>query len=131
MDFDNKTVYILDSYGLIYRCYYAFISRPMINSKGQNVSATFGFFKSLAQIFKHYKPNYLIAALDSKTPTFRHKMYTEYKATRDKTPEDLFAQIDVIEEFLKVLNVPTIRLDGYEADDLIATYTDKALAKGM
>ena len=130
MDFDNKTVYILDSYGLIYRCYYAFISRPMINSKGQNVSATFGFFKSLAQIFKHYKPNYLIAALDSKTPTFRHKMYTEYKATRDKTPEDLFAQIDVIEEFLKVLNVPTIRLDGYEADDLIATFVKKCNEQG-
>lgn len=130
MTFDGNTVYILDSYGLIYRCYYAFIRNPLMNKKGENVSAVYGFFNSLSQFFAHYRPGYLIAALDSKTPTFRHKMYTEYKANRDKTPEDLFEQIDRIEELLSVLRIPVIRCDGYEADDVIATFAQKCLEKG-
>ncbi|MBQ0004122.1 MAG: DNA polymerase I [Treponema sp.] len=120
-NFDEKTIYILDSYGLIYRCYFAFISRPLTNSKGENVSALFGFFRNLHSILAHYKPEYIACAMDSKTPTFRHEMYKDYKATRPKTPEDLHAQIPWICDVLKALGIPVLQCDGYEADDIIAT----------
>lgn len=127
---DDKTVYILDSYGLIFRCYFAFISRPLTNSKGENISALFGFFRNLHYIIQHYKPNYIVAAMDSKTKTFRHEMYPAYKATRNKTPEDLHAQIPWIIEILKTLGVPVLQCDGYEADDIIATVAKKCEEQG-
>lgn len=118
---DDNTVFILDSYGLIFREYYAFFSRPLTDSKGQNVSAIFGFFRNLSIIFKTYKPKYFVAAMDSRTPTFRHQMYDKYKATRAKTPEDLKAQFPIIEECLKTLGIKPLRVDGFEADDVVAT----------
>lgn len=128
--FNDDTIYILDSYGLIYRCYFAFISRPLTDSKGRNISALFGFFRNLLSLIEHYKPKTLIAALDSKSKTFRHEMYAEYKATRPKTPEDLHAQIPWIEEVLEALGVPSLRVEGYEADDVIATVTRQAVEQG-
>lgn len=128
--FDGKTVYILDSYGLIFRCYFAFISRPLTNRRGENVSALFGFFRNLHYVFQHYKPGYLIAAMDSKTKTFRHQMYEQYKATRAKTPDDLHAQIPWICDVLAALGVPVLRCDGYEADDIIATVAKKCAMSG-
>ncbi len=122
--FDNA-LYVIDSYGLIYRAYYAFINRPLTNKAGQNVSALFGFFRNLKAVLDHYKPKYLVAAFDSRTPTFRHQLYAEYKATRQKTPEDLHAQVPMIEEVLKALGIPVLRCDGFEADDVIATLSDK------
>lgn len=118
---DKDTVYILDSYGLIYRCYFAFISRPLTNANGENVSALFGFFRNLHSILQHYKPSYIACAMDSKTPTFRHELYPKYKANRPPTPEDLHAQIPWINDVLKALGIPTLQCDGYEADDIIAT----------
>lgn len=128
-DKDN-TVYILDSYGLIFRAYFAFISRPLTNSKGQNISSLFGFFRNLHWILEHYKPSYLFAAMDSKTKTFRHEMYNEYKATRNKTPDDLHAQIPWIEDILQTLGIPVLQCDGYEADDIIATVAKKCSEQG-
>ena len=126
----NKTVYILDSYGLIYRCYFAFISRPLTNSEGKNISALFGFFRNLHYIFKHYKPKYIFAAMDSTTKTFRHEKYPEYKATRNKTPDELHAQIPWIQEILKAAQIPVLQCDGYEADDIIATVAKKCAKEG-
>ena len=128
--FNDDTIYIIDSYGLIYRCYFAFISRPLTDSNGRNISALFGFFRNLRAMIEHYKPKTLIAALDSKGKTFRHEMYSDYKATRPKTPEDLHAQIPWIEETLEALGVPSLRVEGYEADDVIATVTRKAVEQG-
>ena len=117
----DDTLYVLDSYGLIYRAYYAFINRPLTNSRGENVSAVFGFFRNLKAVLDHYHPRFMAAAFDSRTPTFRHKRYPEYKATRQKTPEDLHAQVPVIESILVELGIPVLRCDGFEADDIIAT----------
>lgn len=127
---ENDTLYILDSYGLIYRAYYAFINRPLINKDGRNISAVFGFFRYLHRILKDYKPQFIIAAMDSRTPTFRHKLFDQYKATRQKTPEDLHAQIPVIEEILTALGIPILRCDGYEADDIIATLAAECAENG-
>lgn len=129
-DFDSNTVYILDSYGLIYRCYFAFISRPLTNASGENVSALFGFFRNFHYILKHYAPKHIFAAMDSKTKTFRHEMYEQYKATRNKTPEDLHAQIPWIEDVLSALGIPVLQCDGYEADDVIATVAKKCAENG-
>lgn len=130
MNKKDDTVYILDSYGLIYRCYFAFISRPLTNSKGENVSALFGFFRNLHSILEHYKPSYIIAAMDSKTPTFRHKIFDQYKANRPKTPEDLHAQIPWICDVLGAMGIPTLQCDGYEADDIIATVASQCEKAG-
>ena len=123
---EKDTIFVLDAYGLIYRSYFAFISKPLTNSRGENVSALFGFFKSLHIILNEYKPKLFAVALDSKTPTFRHKMYPEYKATRNKTPDDLYTQIDKIEEILAAMKLPMIRQDGFEADDIIASVSARA-----
>ena len=129
-EFNDKTVYILDSYGLIFRCYFAFISRPLTNQRGENVSALFGFFRNFHYILQHYKPGCIVAAMDSKTKTFRHEMYDLYKANRPKTPEDLHAQVPWICEILEALGIPVLQCDGYEADDIIATVSRKCRESG-
>ncbi len=117
----EKPLYILDSYALIYRSYFAFISRPLVNEKGENVSAIYGYFRNLLNILSKQNGEYIVAAFDPKTPTFRHKMYDQYKATRDKAPEDLHAQVPMIHEILSTLGIKTLVHDDYEADDIIAT----------
>ncbi len=114
-------LYLLDGYSLIYRSYFAFIRNPLRNPEGRNSSAVFGFFNSLLNLLKNRKPPYFAIILDSRTPTFRHTLYPEYKATRQKTPEDLHVQVPVIEELATRLGIPTLRVDGVEADDLMAT----------
>ena len=123
----KKTIYILDAYAFIYRSYYAFQNKPLLNSKGFNVSSIFGFFKSLHSLIKTYQPSYFVVALDSKVPTFRHEMYAEYKANRRKTPEDLHAQIPIIIDILKDIGFATCYFDKFEADDIIASITKKAV----
>jgi len=121
----KETLYILDAYGLIYRSYFAFISRPLTNPDGKNVSALYGFFRTLHALFKEYNPHLFIPAFDSRTPTFRHEFYPEYKANRQKTPEDLHAQVPLIEEILTSLGLSLVRQDGFEADDIIATVAER------
>ncbi|MBR1913179.1 MAG: DNA polymerase I [Treponema sp.] len=127
----KKTVYILDSYGLIYRAYFALVNHPLTNGKGQNISAVVIFFRNLKALLSKYNPQFLAAAFDSRTPTFRHEMYAEYKATRQKTPEDLHAQVPIIESILTAMNIPVLRVDGFEADDIIATVAEKCKKEGF
>ena len=136
-------LYLIDAYGLIYRSYFAFLTRPLKNSKGENVSALFGFSKTLVTLINDgapvisadggitiQKPHCLAAAFDSRVPTFRHKMYPEYKATRQKTPDDLHTQVPLVEEVLAALGIPSIHADGFEADDIIATLANQCKAEG-
>lgn len=117
----KPALYLLDVYAIIYRSYFAFINRPLRNSSGENVSAVYGFFKFLFALFDQRKPEAFAAVFDSKGKTIRHQMYEAYKATRQKTPEDLIAQVPLVEEILQALGVPMLRKEGYEADDVIAT----------
>ncbi|MCK4515715.1 MAG: DNA polymerase I, partial [Spirochaetaceae bacterium] len=126
----QDALYLLDGYSLIYRSYFAFIRRPMFNPKGKNSSAIFGFFRSLLLLLGDRKPTHFAVALDSTTPTFRHEKYPPYKATREKTPQDLRDEIPVIEEILKAFGVPMIRVNGYEADDVMATLALQSKAEG-
>jgi DNA polymerase-1 len=125
-----EPIFLLDAYGVIYRSYFAFISKPLRNPRGENISAVFGFYRSLFQLWDQYKPSAFAAVFDSNGPTFRHGMYEPYKANRQKTPEDLHAQIPMVEEILGLLGVPMLRADGYEADDIIATIANRCRIEG-
>ena len=122
----TKKLFIVDGYSLIYRSYYAFLTRPLTDNEGKNVSAYFGFFNTLFSLFKNYKFDYFVVALDSHAPTFRSVMYPEYKANRQAAPEDLHAQVPRIVATLEKMNIPFIAQDGFEADDLIATLAKNA-----
>ncbi|MGO8693122.1 MAG: DNA polymerase I [Rectinemataceae bacterium] len=126
----KRPLYLLDSYAIIYRSYFALMNRPLRNSAGANVSAAFGFFRFLFALFDERNPGAFAAVFDSRTKTFRHDMYPEYKATRQKTPEDLHAQIPLVEEVLGALNVSMLRAEGWEADDLIAAAATRCRAEG-
>ncbi|MDR3131466.1 MAG: DNA polymerase I [Treponema sp.] len=139
---ENSALYLIDAYGLIYRSYFAFLSRPLRNAEGRNISALFGFARTLVNLLDEgapacgdaagslQKPRYLAAVFDSRTPTFRHKKYPEYKATRQKAPEDLHSQVPLVEETLHALGVPVLRAEGYEADDIIATLVGRCREEG-
>ena len=124
----NKRVFIVDGYGQIYRSYFAFITNPLKDKNGNNVSAVFGFFNIIMMLIRQYNPDYLIVAMDSKGKTFRHQMYDQYKANRDKTPEDLHSQIPVIEHILDEMRIPHYAQVGMEADDIVATICKSAKA---
>jgi DNA polymerase-1 len=127
----GKTLYLVDGSAIFYRAHFAFIRNPLINSKGENTSATFGFINSILKIIKDENPDYLAVIFDSKAPTFRHKMYPEYKSTRAKMPDELVLQLPRIRQATEALNLPTMELEGYEADDIIGTLAKKAEKRGM
>lgn len=116
-----QTVYLIDGSAVFYRAYFAMIRNPLINSKGENTSATFGFINSLLKLIRDEKPDHIAVVYDSKPPTFRHEMYPEYKANRDAMPDDLVSQLPRIYDAVKAFNIHSYRLDGFEADDIIGT----------
>ncbi|MFH1687309.1 MAG: DNA polymerase I [bacterium] len=127
----RPNLYLIDGSALFYRAYFAFIRNPLINSKGEDTSATFGFVNSLLKIIKDEKPEYIAVVFDTKQPTFRHKMYDEYKSTRAKMPDELVAQLPRIHQACEALNLICYELEGYEADDIIGTFATKAEAAGL
>jgi DNA polymerase-1 len=123
-------VFLFDAYALIYRAYYAFINRPMINSKGQNTSAIYGFTSALFDILKKENPEYLAVAFDAPARTFRTDLYEEYKSNRLVTPEEIKKAVPIIKEILAALHIHVFEVIGFEADDIIGTMAKKAEAKG-
>jgi len=120
----NK-LFLVDALAMIYRAHFAFLKNPRVNSKGQNISAIFGFMNSLLEILEKEKPSHIAVAFDSYEPTARSESYTDYKANRDKQPEDITFAIPVIKQILTAMNIPVLELAGYEADDLIATISEQ------
>ena len=117
----SKKIALIDGTGLLYRAYYAFISRPLTTTRGEHTSAIFGFFKVLGQIIRDISPDAMLVAFDMTRATFRQKIYPLYKAQRQETPQDLKAQIPVIMSMLEKMNIKSIELEDFEADDIIAT----------
>ena len=116
---------------LIYRAYFALSRNPRINSKGLNTSAILGFANTLLDLLKNQKPTHIGVAFDTKAPTFRHDNFADYKANREKMPEDLSASIPYIYKLIKGFNIPFLQVDGFEADDVIGTLAKKAEADGF
>lgn len=125
MEYDKK-LFLLDAYALIYRSYYAFIKNPRINSKGMNTSAILGFVNTLEEILKKENPTHIGIAFDPKGPTFRHEVYEQYKAQREKTPEDISQAIPIIKEIIRAYRIPILEVQRYEADDVIGTLATEA-----
>lgn len=123
----SPQLYIVDASSYIYRAYYAI--RHLSNSRGQACNAVFGFTKMLLKVVRDYNPDQFVVVFDAKGPTFRHELYAEYKANRAKMPDDLVEQIPLIKQVVQGFRFATLEVDGYEADDIIATvvshYSDK------
>lgn len=128
---NEKRLFLLDAYALIYRAYYALIRAPRVTSKGFNTSAIFGFCNTLDEILRKEDPSHIAVCFDPPGGhTFRHDMYPEYKAQRDKQPEDITAAIPYIKEILAAYRIPVLEVPGYEADDVIGTLSRMAESDG-
>lgn len=122
---------LFDAMAMIYRAFYALNKNPRINSKGLNTSAILGFTTTLHTIRRKLNPSHMGVAFDLQTPTVRHEVFEDYKATREAMPEDLAASIPYIKDLLKAMRIPILSSEGYEADDVIGTLAKKAEKKGF
>ena len=127
----EKKLFLLDGHALVYRAHYAFITRPLVNSKGMDVSAITGFTRYLWDILSNQKPSHIAVSFDLKGPTFRHEMFAEYKANRDAQPEAITAAFPYIENIIRGFNIPIATKEGFEADDVIGTLAKQAEKEGF
>jgi len=128
---NNKKLFLLDAFALIYRAYFAFIKNPRINSKGLNTSAIFGFVNTLIEVINKQQPSHIAVVFDTKKPTDRHIEYPEYKAHREAMPEGISESLPYIDQFLVAMKIPKLFKDGFEADDVIGTLAKKAEKEGF
>lgn len=127
----SKLLILIDGSAIAYRSYFAFGRNPLINSRGENTSALFGFINSLNKLIDKFSPTHIACVFDTPKPTFRHKIYKEYKSTRAKMPDDLADSFPWIKEALEGFNIPVIEMEGFEADDIIGTLAKKAAQEGF
>jgi DNA polymerase-1 len=124
----KKTLMVVDGNSLMHRAFYAL---PLLtNKEGQYTNAVYGFFSMLINALAAVKPEYLAIAFDMKGKTFRHGMYTEYKAGRKETPDELIPQFDLLKDSLKGMSIPVLQMEGYEADDILGTLSKVAEKRG-
>ena len=128
---NNKKFVIVDALALAYKAYFAFINRPLSNSKGEPTSAVYGFITQLLKVLEEQKPDYLAVAFDSKEKTFRHEQYEAYKSSRQAMPDDMIPQIQRIKDIIDALNIPFYILPRYEADDIVGTAVKRAEKLGL
>lgn len=128
---NEKKLFLLDAYALIFRAHFAFIKTPRINSKGMNTSVPFGFTNTLLEVLQKQKPTHIGIAFDTPAATFRDEIFTEYKANRQETPEDIRTSVPIVKEIIRGFNIPILEMDGYEADDVIGTVAKRAAAEGF
>ncbi len=122
----TQRLFLIDGMAIAYRSYFAFIQRPLVNAKGENTSAIYGFVTFLNKILDDERPDYIAVVFDTSKPTFRHKEYKDYKATRQKMPEDMLSQLGPLKEVVRAYNIPVVEVDGFEADDIMGTLAKKA-----
>lgn len=123
---DQKRLFLLDAYALIFRGYYALIKNPRINSKGMDTSAIMGFVNSLFDVIKREKPDHLAVCFDKGGSVERTELFEDYKANRDETPDAIRIAVPYIQNILKAMQIPVVELAGYEADDIIGTLAKQA-----
>lgn len=123
-----KTLFLIDGQGIIYRAFYAL--PKLTTSYGQLINAAYGFVLVLLRLLQEQKPDSLIVAFDTPKPTFRHQKYSQYKAQREKMPQELIDQLPIIKEMIKKMNIPAIEVEGYEADDIIGSIANRVKNSG-
>ena len=127
---NQKRVFLVDAYALIFRGYYAFIKNPRINSKGLDTSAIMGFMNSLLDVIKRERPDHLAVCFDKGGSVDRVELFEAYKANRDETPEAIKIAVPYIQEILKAMHIPIMVKEGFEADDIIGTLSKQAEKEG-
>src|SRR3989338_2524099 len=125
----EKKVFLIDGNSYCYRAFYAI--RSLANSKGQPTNAVYGFVTMLNKLIKEEEPAYLAVSFDLKGPTFRHKKFEDYKIHRKPMPDDLISQMPIIKEVVRAYNVPIFEVEGFEADDVLATMVEKMAGLGL
>ncbi|MFC1550346.1 DNA polymerase I [Candidatus Neomarinimicrobiota bacterium] len=128
---NRKRLYLIDGYAILYRAHFALIRNPLITKTGLNTSALFGFTNQLLSLLRQEEPDYIAAVFDTSAKTFRHKRYPEYKATREKMPEEMQTQLPYLWDILKALRIETLSKPGFEADDIIGTLAKKGQAEDI
>ena len=128
---DKQTLYLIDGSAIAYRSYFGMIRNRLTNSAGQPTGAIFAFINSLMKIINDEKPDYIGMVFDSPEKTFRHKIYAEYKATREATPDELVSQLPFMFKVTEAMNIPVIIYPGFEADDIIGTLAKDGKKKGL
>ena len=123
---EQKRLFLLDAYALIFRGYYALIKNPRINSKGMDTSAIMGFMNSLLDVIRREKPDHLAVCFDKGGSADRTEMFADYKANRDATPDAIKIAVPYIQNILKAMHIPVVELEGMEADDIIGTLAKQA-----
>jgi DNA polymerase-1 len=127
---EEKKLFLLDAMALIYRAHFAFSKNPRINSKGMSTGAVLGFTNTLLDVLNKEKPTHIGVGFDTAEPTFRHQVFEDYKANREKQPEDIQIAIPYVKKIIKAFNIPSVEMDGFEADDIIGTLAKKAASMG-
>lgn len=123
-------LYLIDGYALIYRAFFALVSRPLVSGKGENTSAAWGVTRFLIKVIEEHEPDYLGMVFDAGSSD-RHVIYPAYKATREKMPDELAASLPRVRQLVEAFRVPVVELDGYEADDVIGTLAARAVEQGL
>ncbi len=129
-DSPTKKLFLLDGHALVYRAHFAFINRPLINSKGINTSAMHGFTRTLWDLMKNQNPTHLAVVFDPDGPTFRNEIAADYKANREEQPEDIGVAFPYVHQILQGFNIPVIIIPNFEADDVIGTLAKQARKEG-
>jgi DNA polymerase-1 len=128
---DKKRLFLVDGSALAYRAHFAFIRAPLVNSKGENTSAAFGFTNALLKLLADHNPDYVGVVFDTGGPTVRHELFADYKANRPEMPDELRSQLPIIKEIVRASAIPVVEQEGYEADDILATLAQKAKQLGL
>ncbi len=131
MEQSTSKLFVIDAMSMIYRAYFALSKNPIVNSKGLNTSAILGFANTLTEILLHEKPSHIAVAFDSAAPTFRHEEFSDYKAQREAMPEEIAQALPYIFELLEKMGITVLKIDGFEADDIIGTLAKKAEKQGF
>jgi DNA polymerase-1 len=128
---EQKKLFLLDAYAMLYRSYFAFINAPRRTSWGLNTSAPYGFTNALIDVLKTEKPTHIGVAFDPGGKTFRHQQFEAYKAQRQEMPEELRASIPYVKQIIEAFNIPILQVEGFEADDVIGTLAKQAVKQGF
>ncbi len=128
---EQKRLFLLDAYALIFRAYYALMRNPRFSKSGIDTSAIFGFVNTLQDLLKRENPSHIAVCFDPKGKTFRHEAYEQYKANRDETPEGIKVAVPYIKRILEAYRIPIFEVPGFEADDVIGTLSQKASSAGF
>ena len=124
-------LFLIDGHALIFKMYYAFLGRPMINAKGVDTSILFGFTKYLLELIRREQPTHIAVGFDPPGGTFRNQLYPEYKANRGETPQLVIDALEPLTQIVKALNIQVLMIPGFEADDVLGSMAKRSAREGF